>query len=74
MIRLPTLNARRLIQAMKRAGFEEVRQHGSHLFLWHPEKRREICIPVHGKDLGRNLVRAILQQAGLTEKEFWESL
>lgn len=74
MIRLPTLNARKLLQALKRAGFEEIRQRGSHLLLWHSEKRREICVPIHGKDLGRNLVRAILREADLTEEEFWKLL
>lgn len=74
MIRLPMLNARKVIQALKRAGFEEVKQRGSHLYLWHPEKRRETCVPVHGKDLRRDLVRAILRQAGLTEEDFWKAL
>jgi predicted RNA binding protein YcfA (HicA-like mRNA interferase family) len=71
MTRLPTLNARKVIQALKRAGFEEVRQHrSSHLFLANKAKNLETCVPIHGGDLGRSLVRAIIQQAGLTEEEF----
>ena len=75
MTRLPTVNARKVIAALKRAGFEEVRQRGSHLYFWHPTRKLETCVPTHGgDDLARSLVRAILQQAGLTEDEFRELL
>jgi len=74
MTRLPTLNARKIIQALKRAGFEEIRQRGSHLYLRHAAKPLEICVPVHGKDLGRSLLRAILQQAQLDEDTFRDLL
>jgi predicted RNA binding protein YcfA (HicA-like mRNA interferase family) len=70
MIRLPTLNARKVIQALKAAGFEENGQKGSHLYLWHPLKRLETCVPIHGTDLKRSLLKAILQQVHLSEEEF----
>lgn len=56
MTRLPTLTARKLVAALKRAGFVEDRRRGSHLYLWHPVKRRATCVPMHGQDLGRDLV------------------
>lgn len=74
MTRLPTLNARKVIRALKQAGFVENGQRGSHRYLWHPQKRLETCVPVHGADLKRSLVRAILAQAGLTEEEFLKLL
>lgn len=75
MTRLPTLNARKVIQVLKRAGFEEVRQQrGSHLYLANRITNLETCVPIHGGDLGRSLVRAIIQQAGLTEEQFRELL
>ena len=74
MTRLPTVNARKLIAALKRAGFEETKQRGSHLYFWHPTRQLETCVPTHGGDLKRSLVRAILQQANLTEDEFRELL
>jgi len=70
MTRLQTLNARKVVAVLKRAGFEEDNQKGSHLYLRHPVTKLETCVPMHGGDLGRNLVRAIIQQAGLTEEEF----
>ena len=75
MTRLPTLNARQLIAALKRAGFVEASQRGSHLYFWHPTRRLTTCVPTHGgSDLKRSLVRAVMQQAGLTEDEFRELL
>lgn len=74
MTRLPTLTARKLVAVLKRAGFEEVKWHGSHLYFWHPANQRETCVPMHAGDLGRSLVRTILLQAGLTEDEFRELL
>ena len=74
MTRLPTLNARKVLAALKRAGFEEYYQKASHLYLRHPAKDLETCVPMHGGDLGRNLLRAIIHQAGLTEKEFQKLL
>jgi predicted RNA binding protein YcfA (HicA-like mRNA interferase family) len=74
MTRLPTISARKLIRALERAGFVEDGQKGSHFYLWHPVKRIWTCVPLHGGDLKRSLVRAIIQQACLTEAEFREFL
>ncbi len=70
MTRLPTLNARKLIQALEKAGFVFDRQTGSHSILRHPITRKTTCVPKHGKDVKRSLMKEILQQAGLTEEEF----
>lgn len=69
MTRLPSLRAREVIAALKRAGFVESHQRGSHLYLHHPERGLLTSVPVHsGRDLKRGTVRAILSQAGLTEE------
>ena len=70
MTRLPTLHARKIIQALEQAGFVFDRQTGSHFILRNPITRRTTCVPKHGKDVKRNLMKEILQQAGLTEEEF----
>lgn len=69
-MRLPMLSARKMVAALKKAGFEETHYKGSHLFLHHPAKDLETSVPMHGGDVGRALVRAILQQAKLSEEEF----
>jgi len=74
MTRLPILSARKLIQALERAGFVANGQKGSHFYLWHPEKKLTTCVPMHSQDLKRSLVKKILQQADLTEHELRELL
>jgi predicted RNA binding protein YcfA (HicA-like mRNA interferase family) len=74
MTRLPTLSAHKLIQALNRAGFVLERQRGSHVILKHPLKRLTTCVPVHGNDVRRSLLRLILKQARLTEEEFRQLL
>jgi predicted RNA binding protein YcfA (HicA-like mRNA interferase family) len=74
MTRLPTLTARKLIQALEKAGFVLVRQRGSHYQMKRGSDGRRTTIPVHGDDINRSLLKLILKQAGLGEDEFRELL
>jgi predicted RNA binding protein YcfA (HicA-like mRNA interferase family) len=68
---LPALNARKVIRALKRAGFVEDRQKGSHLILIHPGTKARTVIPVHGsKTIKKPLLRAIIRDANLSVEEF----
>ena len=74
MTRLPVLEARELVRTLERAGFQDVRQRGSHLRMKHPDGR-VVTVPVHrGQDVGRGLLRKILRDAELTPQEFLELL
>jgi predicted RNA binding protein YcfA (HicA-like mRNA interferase family) len=68
--RLPNVSAKEAMRALERAGFVFQRQRGSHATLRHPVSSRTIVIPIHGGDLKRPLLKAILQQAGVSEAEF----
>lgn len=71
MAKLPSLTARKVIRALKRAGFVEDRQKGSHLILIHPEVKARTVIPVHpGKTIKEPLLRAIIRDANLGVEEF----
>ena len=71
MTRMPQVTARELVRFLKGQGFEEERQAGSHLTLWHPERRIAVTVPVHtGADLGRGLAVRILKDAGFTVDDF----
>jgi predicted RNA binding protein YcfA (HicA-like mRNA interferase family) len=75
MAKLPSLNARKVIQALKGAGFVEDRQKGSHLILIHPETNARTVVPVHsGRTIKEPLLRAIVRDAQLTVDEFIELL
>jgi predicted RNA binding protein YcfA (HicA-like mRNA interferase family) len=71
MSRMPQTTAREMIKFLKSQGFVEDRQTGSHLTLWHEQRRRSVTVPVHtGCDLGRGLAVHILRDAGLTVEDF----
>ena len=72
---LPSLTARKIIRALKKAGFLEERQKGSHLVLIHSETRIRTIVPIHGgKTIKSSLVYAIIKDAQLTVNEFIELL
>jgi predicted RNA binding protein YcfA (HicA-like mRNA interferase family) len=67
---LPAVTSREVISALRRAGFEIVRQRGSHARLQHPDGRTT-TVPVHsGVDIGRGLLRKILRDVELAPDEF----
>jgi len=67
---LKPVKAERLIKVLGRAGFEPVRQRGSHVILRHGDGR-VIVVPVHeGEEVGRGLLSKILREAGLTREEY----
>ena len=71
--RLPQVDAAKLIRALKRGGFFEHEQRGSHLTMKHLNGNRT-TVPVHGGDVKRGLLKQILRQAGLSEEKFRELL
>lgn len=73
-MRLPALKPRKLIRALKRTGFEEVRQTGSHLVLAQRAKGIIVTVPIHAKDLKRGLVADIIKQASISQEEFLKLL
>ncbi|MBX3179345.1 MAG: type II toxin-antitoxin system HicA family toxin [Candidatus Hydrogenedentes bacterium] len=70
MSRLPSLTAREVIAALKKAGFKEIRQRGSHLHLWHPVRERLVTVPAHARELPRGTLKSIVRQSDLAEDEF----
>ena len=73
MSSLPVVKAREMAAVLKRAGFHELRQVGSHLTFKHP-KGSMVVVPMHSKDLPRPMTTAILKQAGLSDEEFLKLL
>ena len=67
--RLPAVTARQILAILRRHGFVQTRQSGSHIILKHPDGRRT-TVPMHaGRDLGRGLLRRIMQDANLTVED-----
>jgi len=73
MAKLPSISGERLVRALKRAGFIQLRQKGSHVSL---EKRAadkvfKTVVPMHAT-LAKGTLSDILKQAGLTIEQLLE--
>jgi len=74
MTRLPSLTGEQVVKALGKAGFQVLRQRGSHVYLKHPDGRATV-VPVHkGESVGRGLLRKIMQDADLSRDEFLKLL
>ena len=69
MPKLPVLSANKVVKALKRAGFNIVRQSGSHIHLWHHERRILVTVPNH-KELAKGTLNAIIKQSKMDREEF----
>lgn len=76
MAKLPAVTAKQVIRALKKLGFEEDRQKGSHLVLINPRNGRRTVVPVHaGKTIKKPLLKAIIEKdAGISIEEFLGAL
>ena len=69
--KLSRVDCRQLIRALKRAGFEEQRQRGSHLHLRRAADGKRVTVPVHkGRTVPTGTLRAILRDADISIDEF----
>ena len=71
MSKLPSLTAKKVIRALKKVGFIEDRQKGSHLVLFQEKTRNRVVVPMHsGRDIKRSLLYAIIDDAKLSVDDF----
>jgi len=69
--KFPRVDGQQLIRALKRAGFEEVRQRGSHISLRRAADNRRVTVPIHkGRMLPIGTLRGILRDADIGLDEF----
>jgi len=73
-MKLPLLSANELIKILRKMGFEEIRQRGSHKYFKHPDGRSTV-VPVHpGMEIGRGLLRKIINEIEVERDEFFKYL
>jgi predicted RNA binding protein YcfA (HicA-like mRNA interferase family) len=72
MPKLPVVKPERVIKALKKIDFVEVRQKGSHIQL----KRGNllVTVPFHNRDINPTTLKSILRQAKITTEELLEIL
>ena len=73
--RLPVVSGEDVVKALRRIGYEAVRQRGSHLRLKDPTNplHKSITVPLH-KELKPGLLRKIIRDTNLSAEEFIELL
>jgi predicted RNA binding protein YcfA (HicA-like mRNA interferase family) len=73
--RLPRITAAELLRALRRDGWQQVRQSGSHVTLKHLRKRGTVTVPKHGHVILKlKTLEMILEQAELTADDLRELL
>lgn len=59
------IKTKQMIRLLKKNGFVEVRQNGSHKFFVNEGTNRRTVVPVHCRDIPKGLELEIRKQAGL---------
>jgi predicted RNA binding protein YcfA (HicA-like mRNA interferase family) len=76
MPRLPRVSGKRVITALERLGFTQVRSRGSHVVMARSTQAQErvVCVvPLH-REVAVGTLRGILRQAGVSPAEFVRAL
>ncbi|MEK6932557.1 MAG: type II toxin-antitoxin system HicA family toxin [Nanoarchaeota archaeon] len=72
MTKLVPISGKKFCKILKKLGFEKIHGKGSHIRFKHPDGRRTV-VPVHGNEnLGKGLLRTILNQIDLTKDDYEE--
>jgi predicted RNA binding protein YcfA (HicA-like mRNA interferase family) len=70
MTNWPTFKSFDVVKGLRKAGFELVRQRGSHVRFEH-EDGRATTVPIHAdQDIGKGLFRKILRDTEMSIDEF----
>ena len=69
--RPPALRPQQVVRALERAGWEVIRQKGSHMSLRKDGVPFVVTVPLHNRNLPRGTLQGILRDAGLTMAELF---
>lgn len=69
--KFPRVTCDELVRVLKKAGFVEKRQKGSHLTLWREKDKRRATVPIHhGREVMIGTLRGILRDADISAEDF----
>lgn len=69
MSKLTIISAKDMVKILESLGFKEIRHRGSHKYFRHKDGRTTV-VPFHGEDLGRGLIRKILNDIDISVDEY----
>jgi len=69
MPKLPILTPKQLLQKLKRLGFTNDHQTGSHIIMYHTRTKKRAVIPYHLRTIPKGTLLSLLHEAGLTKDD-----
>ena len=70
MPKLITISGKKMCKILEKLGFQQIQAKGSHVRFKHSDGRRTV-VPIHSnEELGKGLLREILNQINLTKEEY----
>ncbi len=70
MPKLPSFRPREVVKKLRKLGFIEHHQVGSHLTMKHPDTKHRAVVPMHLKDLKKGTLLSLLREAGIEKEKF----
>ena len=70
MNKIKPLPAKKVIKALEKIGFKQIRQKGGLLFMRHHDGRTTLITIHPGEDIGKGMIRKIISDAKLTRDEW----
>ena len=70
MDRINPLPAKKVIKVLEKIGFAQIRPKGSHLFMRHPDGRTTLITVHPGENIGKGMIRKIINDAKITRDEW----
>jgi predicted RNA binding protein YcfA (HicA-like mRNA interferase family) len=71
---IPRISGREVVKALKKLGYEQDRQRGSHIILRQTVSPfRRVTVPDH-REVAKGTLRSIIRETGLTVSEFADLL
>jgi predicted RNA binding protein YcfA (HicA-like mRNA interferase family) len=72
--KLPAISSKERVRVAERLGFVFRRQNGSHAIYVRSTDKARVVIPMHGRDVNRKTLRAIINDLKSSVEEFGEML
>ena len=63
------LTPKEMIKLLKKNGFRQINQNGSHVKLKNERTGKQVIVPYHSKAMKKGLEQAILKEAGLKSQD-----
>lgn len=69
MPKLPNFTSKKLLKKLKKLGFTEDHQKGSHLVMFNPKTEKRAVIAMHLGEIPKGTLISLLHEAGISREE-----